>query len=173
MLEPEAHRFERLAGSCYRQLIRMAERLCRSHGASHSIDCHALVHDTHLRLLRTRTPWRDAAHFVAVARAAMRAALVDALRSRDAEKRGGGVRSISFDELHHRHSDEGQGDLRALGDALALLREIDPRRAAVVRLRYAEGLSVDETAKFLGVSRRTVKREWDAARTWLRSELNA
>jgi len=126
-----------------------------------------LVHETFLRLVeRQQIAWNDREHFFAVASLAMRQILVDRARRRLAWKRGGGARVEPLDEASLRLDDRA-AELIALDEALTRLKTIDDRLARVVDLRFFGGLTFDEAAEVLGLSSRTVKREWRKARAFL------
>jgi RNA polymerase sigma factor (TIGR02999 family) len=160
--------FRELIPLVYDELRRLAEHYLRGERAGHTLQPTALVHEAYLRLsglnemrLQNRT------HFYGAAAQAMRRILVDHARRRLADKRGAGVDVVPLDEA----SLDGPVDLRldlvALEDALNALTALAPRPARVVELRYFGGLSVAETAAFLGVAPATVKRDWNFARAWL------
>jgi RNA polymerase sigma factor (TIGR02999 family) len=137
----------------------------------HSLQATALVNETYLRLVDAKdVSWHDRAHFLAVCATVMRRILVDHARSRQAQKRGGLAAKVTFDEALV-VTDEPREDLVALDDALKALAVFDDRKSRVVELRFFGGLSVEETAEALGLSTRTVEREWTACRAWLRREL--
>jgi RNA polymerase sigma factor (TIGR02999 family) len=114
--------------------------------------------------------WQNRAHFFAMAARLMRRILVDAARARGYHKRGGGAATISLDEALIVPVEPGH-DLVALDDALTALAAVDPRKSQVVEMRFFAGLSIDETAEALHVSRDTVKRDWRMAKLWLTREL--
>ena len=160
--------FKELIPLVYEELRRLAEHYLKGERVGHTLQPTALVHEAYLRLsglnemrLRNRT------HFYGAAAQAMRRILVDHARRRLAGKRGAGVQPVRLDEA----SLDGPIDLRldmvALEDALNALTDIAPDQARVVELRYFGGLSVAETAAFLGVAPATVKRRWNFARAWL------
>ena len=139
--------------------------------AGHSLQATALVNEAYLRLIDTKgVSWHDRAHFLAVAARVMRHILVDHARSRQYQKRGGHALRVSFDEGLVVASERDQ-DLVALDDALTALAVVDSRKSQVVEMRFFGGLSVQETADALGVSRDTVKRDWKMAKLWLLREL--
>jgi RNA polymerase sigma factor (TIGR02999 family) len=114
--------------------------------------------------------WRDRAQFFAFAATVMRRLMVDYWRARQAAKRGGVSERILFDELIHTPSG-GQVDMEALDEALTRLSALDEKQARIVELRFFGGMSAAETAAHLGISERTVHREWGMAKAWLSSQL--
>jgi RNA polymerase sigma factor (TIGR02999 family) len=117
-----------------------------------------------------RTAWENRGHFFAVASLAMRQIVIDYARQSRAEKRGGDQRTLGLDAVAIAIDEQAEG-LLALDQALERLREIDERLPRVVECRFFTGLSEEETAEALGVSTRTVERDWKRARAWLRQEL--
>ncbi len=167
--EPEAE--ARLMELTYRELRKIAAGHMRREQSAHSLQTTDLVHEAYLRLAgQAGTPWRDRAHFFQVAAHVMRQILVDRARKRHAGKRGGGVPQISLDEALD-IAEAQSGDLLALEDALARLQDLDARQCQVVEMRFFAGMSEEEIAGVLGVSARTVNREWRMARAWLYKEL--
>jgi len=139
--------------------------------AGHSLQATALVNEAYLRLIDTKgVSWHDRAHFLAVAARVMRHILVDHARSRQYQKRGGHALRVSFDEGLVVASERDQ-DLVALDDALTALAVVDSRKSQVVEMRFFGGLTLDETAEALNISRDTVKRDWKMAKLWLLREL--
>ncbi len=131
----------------------------------------ALVNEAYLRLIdASHVDWQDRAHFFAVAARIMRQVLIQYARARHASKRGADAVKVEFSEASL-PSPERDADLIALDDALNVLAETDAREAKVVEMRFFGGLSEAETAHVLGVSDRTVRRDWDHARAWLLREL--
>lgn len=153
------------------ELRRLARRYMASQAPGHTLQPTALVHEAYLRLLGRRGGhWQDREHFLAYMASAMRRLLINHARDRSAAKRGGTATHVAFDEaLDHPVGgpEPKQVDLLDLDRALSDLAALDPRPARVVELRYFGGLTVQETARVLDVSPRTVKREWHAARLWL------
>ena len=139
--------------------------------AGHTLQATALVNELYLRLIDIeRVQWQNRAHFFAMASRLMRRILVDAARARRSHKRGSGAALASFeDALVVTH--EPDHDLVAIDDALNALSALDPRKGQVVEMRFFGGLSLDETAAALNVSRDTVKRDWKIAKLWLLREL--
>ena len=139
--------------------------------AGHSLQATALVNEAYLRLINAKdVPWRDRAHFLAVAARVMRRILVDHARARHYQKRGGDAVRVTLDDalVVAREPDE---DFVALDDALTALEAIDARKSQVVEMRFFGGLTIDETAEALQISRDTVKRDWNIAKLWLLREL--
>jgi RNA polymerase sigma factor (TIGR02999 family) len=133
----------------------------------------ALVHEAYVKLVDAgRAQWHDRHHFLAVASIAMRQILVDHARSRLRAKRGGGAITVPLDEAPGLVAREAR-DLLDLDEALGRLEATDPRLVRVVECRYFTGLGEQETADALGVSLRTVQRDWLKARAWLRAALRS
>ncbi len=154
----------------YRDLHRLAKReLGRRRGPS-TLDATVLVHEAYMRLENGQKVWKNRGHFFAVASKAMRQIVVDHARRSHAEKRGGGVADLSLEEGQI-PVDEKAESLLALDQALNNLSKLNERLTQVVECRFFAGLSVDETAEALGVTRRTVHRDWIKAQTLLRREL--
>lgn len=171
--EGDQSALEKLMPLVYEELRRMAKRHMDRQNPGHTLQTTALIHEAYLRLVdQKETRWQNRAHFFAVAARAMRHILVDYARSRHAAKRGGAAVAVSLDEAAVA-SDERASEMVALDDALESLAAIDRRKCQVVELRYFGGLSVDETAEVLKVSRETVARDWRLARTWLLRELSS
>jgi RNA polymerase sigma factor (TIGR02999 family) len=162
---------DRLYERAYDQLKALAHRV-RAGRAGETLSTTALVNEAWLKLANGReAAWRDRAHFFAVAARAMRQILVDGARRRLAVKRGGaGAQLITLDESVQ-DTPVRPEQLLALDDALTELAALDPRRASVVEQRYFAGLSVEETARILGISTATVERDWRLARAWLATAL--
>jgi len=167
---------DRLAPLVYEQLRRIAHRQLRAEPTGHTLSTTALVHEAYLKLVdQTRAEWQDRGHFYAVASGAMRRILVDYARRYRAARRGGGdngtpVRPISLDNTDIPATERADA-LVALDEALERLGLLDERQAHVVECRFFGGLSEAETAAALGISQRTVAREWVTARGWLYQEL--
>ena len=139
--------------------------------SGHTLQATALVNEVYLRLIDVqRVRWQNRAHFFAMAARLMRRILVEAARARDAQKRGAGAPIVSLDEALVVPIEPGS-DLVALDQALTALAAVDSRKSRVVEMRFFGGLSLDETAEALQVSRDTVKRDWKMAKLWLLREL--
>ncbi len=155
----------------YDELHRLASRYLRRERPGHTLQTTALVHEAHLKLVDQRNPkLQSRVQFFAAAAQVMRCVLVDYARNRRAFKRGGDYLRLSFDEAAV-SSKENDADLLALNEALNRLAAIDPQQSRVVELRVFGGLTVEETAEALGISTRTVKREWSMAKAWLHRQL--
>jgi RNA polymerase sigma factor (TIGR02999 family) len=170
--EGDAAALDQLLPLVYEELRRMARRYMDRQSPGHTLETTALIHEAYLRLVdQSEVKWQNRAHFFGVAATAMRHILVDYARTRQAAKRGGEVRLVSLDEAAV-VSRERAAEMVALDDALQALAALDQRKSRVVELRYFGGLSVEETAEVLKVSRETVARDWRLARTWLLRELS-
>lgn len=162
---------ERLVQLVYAELHRMADRFLRGERAGHTLQPTALVHEAYLQLVdQKRVDWQSRSHFFAIAARVMRRILVDYARRHLRQKRGGGRERLPLESVSG-FGVERLPELIALDDALAALAKTDPRKAAVVELRYFGGFSVEETAEILGVSVPTVSRHWRVARAWLYREV--
>jgi RNA polymerase sigma factor (TIGR02999 family) len=162
----------RLVDLVYDDLRRLARHYLRRESAGHTLQPTALVHEAFLKLIdQTRVDWRDRSHFFAVGAQAMRRILVNHAKARGRMKRGGGKQKLPLDEALTVSIDD-DDQILALDEALEKLAAMDERRARIIELRFFGGLNVEETAAVLGVSKRTVEREWSACRAWLRRELS-
>jgi RNA polymerase sigma factor (TIGR02999 family) len=157
----------------YAELRRLAHHYLSHERPSHTLQATALVHEVYLRLIpQSEATWEDRGKFVGIAAHVMREILVDYARSRNRMKRGGEhVRIALEDDMGRIEADLGRWE--DLDRALDRLAQLDARQARVVELRYIGGLTVEEAAQVLGVSAKTVKRDWSIARAWLRRELGA
>jgi RNA polymerase sigma factor (TIGR02999 family) len=155
----------------YEELRRLAGARLRDERADHTLQATAIVHEAYLRLVdQRRVRWRNRAHFFAIAARMIRRILVDHARRRQAGKRGGGRVRVTMDEEWAGIA-ERDLDLVALDEALRELAELDPELARLVEMRFFGGLTIEETAAALEISPATVKREWAAARAWLRRRI--
>ena len=155
----------------YEELYRRAHWHMARENAGHTLQATALVNEIYLRMVDLRgVSWRDRAHFFAISSRLIRQVLIDAARSRNAQKRGGRSPHVEVDEALL-VSAEPRADVIALDDALSALATIDPRKSQVVELRFFGGLDIEEAAEVLRVSPETVKRDWKLAKAWLRREL--
>jgi RNA polymerase sigma factor (TIGR02999 family) len=167
--EPNA--LDALLPLVYDELRQLAARYMKQERVAHSLQATALVNEAYLRLIEVKqVQWQNRAHFFAMAARLMRRILVDAARSRTYHKRGGGVPVLSIDETLLIPNEPGH-DFVALDDALKALAAIDRRKSQVVEMRFFGGLTLEETAEALSVSRDTVMRDWRMAKLWLLREL--
>ena len=156
----------------YAELRRQAARCLRREYRNNSLGATALVHETYLKLLRTAdVDLENRSHFFAIAATAMRRILVDHARYHDREKRGGRAEDLPLEDGLVAAEGPADVDLIALDEALHRLARIDPQQETLVELRYFCGLSLEESAAALGVSRATAAREWSVAKTWLYREM--
>lgn len=164
---------ENLLPLVYRELHKIAHRYLSRERGEHTLQTTALVHEAYLKLVdQTRVQWQNRAQFFGIAAQAMRRILVDNARQRLAGKRGSGAEKISIDDGVVDISDERASNLVELDFALKKLSEFDPQKSRLVELRYFGGLSLEETAEVLGVSRPTVIRQWRLAKAWLYNEIS-
>ncbi|HVP11391.1 MAG TPA: ECF-type sigma factor [Phycisphaerae bacterium] len=177
----ETDAWEQLLALIYDELRRLAGRQVRRERRGHTLPRTALVNEAYLRLMGDKqVHWQNRAHFFAAAADAMRRIMVDYARRRKAEKRGGKADRLSLDEGRNAGiaavpavDGPAQVDLEALDEALSKLEADEKHRekCTIVKLRYFVGLSVEETAKALGKSPATVKRDWAFAKAWLYREM--
>ena len=155
----------------YTHLRGMAARRMSGERADHTLQPTALVHETYLRLIGPRrVPWRDRAHFLAASAEAMRQVLLDHAKARGRRKRGGGATKLPLDIIDLAAADD-SATIIELDEAVARLETEAPEIAAVVKLRFYGGQSIEETATALGTSPRSVNRAWTFARAWLHRAL--
>ena len=162
----------------YRELRVLAHRHRRRWHASGMLNTTALVHETYLKLVKPRAiHFETRAHFFALAATAIRHIVSNYARDRHARKRGGGVHTVSLTDLGSgavgdlHVSDDHADVLMAMDEALNRLEHVSPRQRAVVECRSFGGMSIEETAAAIGVSPRTVKRDWMLAQAWLQREM--
>jgi RNA polymerase sigma factor (TIGR02999 family) len=172
--ETRAAALQQVLQMLYPELRRLAARLMRRERPGHTLQPTALLHEAFLDLVdATAVDWESRAHFMGVAARVMRRILVDHARRHVARKRGGGLRQVTLDEALDLGPRNGSLDVLHLHDALERLAALDARGAQVVELRVFGGLTVEEAASALGVSKRTVDTDWSVARMWLARELRA
>lgn len=151
----------------YDELRRLAQREMAKERRGHTLQPTALVHEAYLRLVGgAEVRWEGRVHFFRAAAQAMRRILVDSARRRATQKHGGAAR-VPLSEAGDPADEPRPAELLALDESLDRLEERDPRKADVVKLRYFAGLSIDDTGAALGVTPRTVTRDWTAAKAWL------
>jgi RNA polymerase sigma-70 factor, ECF subfamily len=161
----------KLIPAVYDELRRLAGSYMRRERVDHTLQATALVHEAYLKLIEQRSVnWQSRAHFFGVAAQLMRRILIDHARGHSRQKRGGDEQKISLDEALV-FSEQQADELLAVDDSLNQLAKIDPRQAKIVEMRFFGGLSVEEAAEVLGVSPKTVKRDWSVAKAWLYADL--
>ena len=164
---------EQLIPAVYQELRRMADHYLRGEDTGHSLQPTALVHEAYLRLIdQTKVEWQNRAQFFGVAAQMMRRILIDHAKAKHRVKRGGTAIKVMLDE-NANFTQERASELLALDDALQSLAKMDERKSRIVELRYFGGLTVEETAQVLGISDKTVMRDWNLAKAWLYRELTA
>jgi RNA polymerase sigma factor (TIGR02999 family) len=162
---------DQIAELLYADLRRQARNYLRREREGHSLRSVELVNEAYLRLVDQKNArWQDRAHFFGVCGKIMRQILVDHARTRLRNKRGGGAPVLVLNESID-VADRDSFELIALDDALNALARLDPQQSRIVELRFFAGLSIDETAEALGISKSTVNRDWVTARAWLLREL--
>ena len=170
----DANALNRLLPLVYDQLRAVAARALHAERPGHTLQPTALVHEVYMRLVGQHAPWRDRAHFFAIAAQAMHRILVDYARAHRASKRGGSAAHVPLDETNDGPAESvvELDDVLQIDEALAALAALDPLEARIVELRYFGGLTIEESAEALSVSPATVKREWRTARAWLYRRLS-
>jgi RNA polymerase sigma factor (TIGR02999 family) len=168
----EVSAIDELLPLVYEQLRVMARAQLRREDTGATLGATALVHEAYFRLTeREQLAPKDRSHFFAIAAQSMRRVLIDQARARKRQKRGLGVVPISLDEVDALLTIEAADELTALDEALDRLEQVNARAARVVERRFFGGLTLEETAESLGVSLKTVHRDWLLARAWLRKEI--
>ena len=164
---------ERLLPLVYKELHRQAASYLRRERIDHTLQATALINEAYMKLIDQKSiDFENRTHFFAISARLMRQILVDHARTKKRDKRGGPESGkVEFDEALHVEVDAQNVDLIALDDALTRLGKMDQKQARLVELRYFSGLSLDETADALGVSRATAARDWNVAKAWLKREL--
>lgn len=162
---------QQLFALLYDDFRKLAGMYMKRERAGHTLQPTALVHEAYLKLIdQTRVEWHGRTHFFAVGAQAMRRILVDHARRRNRLRHGGGRYRLCLTE-GLALSPQRDEDLLAVDEALQKLTKVDPRQATIVELRFFGGLSVEEVAEAMGLSKRTIEKEWTMVRAWLRSEL--
>jgi RNA polymerase sigma-70 factor (ECF subfamily) len=155
----------------YDELRRLADGYMRRERGDHTLQATALVHEAYLKLVEQRSvDWKSRAHFFGIAAQVMRRILVDHARGHLRGKRGAGLQEVPIDEALV-FAPEQSLELVKLDEALERLTKLDPRQGKIVELRFFGGLTVDQTADLLGISPKTVKRDWSIAKAWLHGEV--
>ena len=162
----------RLIPLVYNELRRIAAIHLRHESPQHTLQPTALVHEAYLRLIKIQeVDWQSRSHFFAVSSTLMRRILVDHARAGKANKRGDGWETFSIDEAFL-PSPQRAPEILALDEALSKLALLDERQAKIVEMRFFAGMSEEEAGDVLGVSARTIKRDWRVAKAWLFKELS-
>jgi RNA polymerase sigma factor (TIGR02999 family) len=155
----------------YSELRRLASSYLRRERSDHTLQTTALVHEAYLRLAdQKEVRWKNREQFMGVAAQLMRRILVDYSRGHDAKKRGNEFEKVFLEEAEVVAKGK-SADVIQLDEALTRLAEFDPQQAQLVELRFFGGLSIEEAADVLGISRTTVKRNWNLSKAWLAREL--
>jgi RNA polymerase sigma-70 factor, ECF subfamily len=155
----------------YDELRRLAAGYMRRERKDHTLQPTALVHEAYLKLIEQRiVDWQGRAHFFGIAAQVMRRILIDHARGHMRDKRGGGAIPVPLDEALV-FSPEQSSELVMLDASLERLAKLDPRQSRIVELRFFGGLTVEQTAGMLGISAKTVKREWSMAKAWLHGDM--
>jgi RNA polymerase sigma factor (TIGR02999 family) len=163
---------DRLLPIVYDELRSLARAQLRNENPGHTLGATALVHEAYIRLTgRNEIDPKDRSHFFAIAAQSMRRVLIDHARIRGAQKRGSGQVALSLEHAGALLTDDGSGELLIIDEALERLATANPRAAQVVERRFFAGLTLDETAESLGLSKKTVQRDWTLARAWLQKEI--
>jgi len=164
--------FERLMAVVYAELHSIAQARMNNERRGHTLQPTALVNEAYIRLLgREDIRWEGRGHFFRAAAEAMRKILIDHARARNADKRGGGKAALRISSLTEAITTDDSAGFLALDEAIVRLEGVHAPAAAVVRLKFYGGLGDDAVAETLGISDRTVRREWAFARGWLRDAL--
>ncbi|MEO8448355.1 MAG: ECF-type sigma factor [Gemmatimonadota bacterium] len=172
MTESEAGSAAALIANHYDELRALAHSFLRRERVGHTLETTGLVNEAYLRLAGQRgLTESERGRFFAIASTTMRRVLVDHARGRSRLKRGGGVDPITFDDGELALTDREADELVVLDEAISRLEAVNPRGSQVVQYRFFGGLTLEETAALLGVSAKTVQRDWLVARAWLRKEV--
>ncbi|WP_409994668.1 sigma-70 family RNA polymerase sigma factor [Blastopirellula marina] len=156
----------------YAELKRLAAHKIRNERPGHTLQATALVHEVYLRLVgNTGERWDGQAHFFAAAAEAMRRILIENARRKKSQKRGGDRQQFEVDEADAIEAGKDIDELLDLDAALTKLQAVEPELAKLVELRYFVGLTIEQSADAMGISPRTVKRNWAYARAWLGREM--
>lgn len=167
----EKESYDLLFSVVYDRLKDIARHHLVQEHSDHTLSKTALVHEAYMKMIdQSEIEWQDRAHFYAIASRCMRQILVDYARRKTAEKRGGNVHRVTLEEDEidlARHSEE----LIELNDLIDKLSEFDERKSRIVEMRFFGRMTIREISEILGVSTRTIDRDWLKARTWLHKEL--
>ena len=168
----DVHAMDELFPLIYKELRRRAAAYLRRERPNHTLQATALVNEAYLKLAgQHNVVWKNRGHFFAIAAQVMRRILVDHAKNRHRDKRGGPDEDVSLKDSILAAPGEKEVDVIALDEALRRLASLDPEKERLVELRYFVGLSLEEAAEILEISRATATREWKLAKTWLFREL--
>ncbi len=157
----------------YQELRKLAQHQLKGERPNHTLNATGLVHEAYLKLIdQKEVAWQNRVHFMAIAAQAMRRILIDYARRRIADKRGGNVALVTYDEDLHSREARAE-EIIALDTALELLKRRSERQAQIVEYRFFGGLTHEEIAAALGVSIPTIRRDWRMAKAWLTVALGA
>lgn len=165
---------EQLLPLVYEELRKMAAAKLAQEKPGQTLQATALVHEAYVRLVDSEAdqPWNSRGHFFAAAAEAMRRILVENARKKRSLKRGGGQKRVELDDVSMQRDSPGKEDeLLGIHEAIEKLGAEDPAKAILVKLRYFCGMSIQEAADAMGISRATACRYWTYAKTWLYCEL--
>jgi RNA polymerase sigma factor (TIGR02999 family) len=162
-VEGDREALDRLVPLVYEDLHRLAHRQLNREGGGHTLQTTGLVHEAYMKLAGGKVNAASRSHFLAIAARAMRQVLVDYARRRKAEKRGSGVAAVTLND-GEQGVDVSPDDLLVLDE---VLEQLEPRQRQVVELRFFGGMEEKDIAEALGISERTVRRDWVKARAWL------
>ena len=172
--EGDASAYDKLIPLLYDELRLVAKQRLQKERPNHTMGATALVNEVYLKFINQKLlQLSDRNEFMAVASAAMRHILVDYARARNRAKRGGGKPNIPLDEIEHFLSEREAEEVLILDEALERLTKVNERASQVIQYRFFGGLTLDETAEAMGISKRSVQRSWTTARAWLRKEITA
>ncbi len=170
---PPAKAIQKLLPLVYDDLRALAAKYLSAERKNHTLQPTALVHEAFVKLVdQSRVNWQGRTHFLAVGAEAMRRILIDHARTKKRGKRGGGWQRVVL-EPSVAVTETGDVDFGALQDAIDELAKLDPQQARMVELRFFGGLTVEEVAHVMGVSKRKVEGDWTHAKAWLRAKLAA
>ena len=168
----DAEALDQLMPHVLAELRRQADRYLRRERANHTLQTTALVNEAYLKLAgQKNVDWQNRNHFFAVAAQAMRRILVDYAKQRHRAKRGGADEDLPLEEALLAAAEQSNVDIAALDEALKRLAKFDERQERLIELRYFGGMTLDEAADSMGISRATAAREWQVAKAWLYREL--